>query len=180
MAILAPDCVPINFGRLFAHAREIVASLNTLGIHRNDKVVIVHPVVEVYGMTEASHRMACNPLPPAIRKPGSVGMATGTETAIMEAGGARLLALGEVGEIVVRCPNVMHGYANRSRTKPLRPAGPAPQVWAASMPMAIFSLKATSRRSSIAAGKRSRLGKGKRFCVRSQQLPPFRGRSLVG
>jgi acyl-CoA synthetase (AMP-forming)/AMP-acid ligase II len=71
------------------------------------------PVVEAYGMTEASHQMACNPLPPAIRKPGSVGVATGTETAIMQAGGARLLAPGEVGEIVVRGPNVMRGYANQ-------------------------------------------------------------------
>ena len=31
------------------------------------------PVVEAYGMTEAAHQMACNPLPPAVRKPGSVG-----------------------------------------------------------------------------------------------------------
>lgn len=71
------------------------------------------PVVEAYGMTEASHQMASNPLPPAMRKPGSVGVATGTETAIMEPGGPRLLASGEVGEIVVRGPNVMRGYANQ-------------------------------------------------------------------
>jgi acyl-CoA synthetase (AMP-forming)/AMP-acid ligase II len=71
------------------------------------------PVIEAYGMTEASHQMASNPLPPGIRKPGSVGVATGTETAIMETGGARLLAQGEVGEIVVRGPNVMHGYAHQ-------------------------------------------------------------------
>ena len=71
------------------------------------------PVVEAYGMTEAAHQMACNPLPPGIRKPGSVGVAAGTETAIMEVGGARLLAQGDVGEIVVRGPNVMHGYANQ-------------------------------------------------------------------
>jgi acyl-CoA synthetase (AMP-forming)/AMP-acid ligase II len=31
----------------------------------------------------------------------------------MEIGGARLLAQGEAGEIVVRGPNVMHGYANQ-------------------------------------------------------------------
>jgi acyl-CoA synthetase (AMP-forming)/AMP-acid ligase II len=72
------------------------------------------PVVEAYGMTEASHQMACNPLPPAIRKPGSVGVATGTKTAIMAVGGARLLPLGEVGEIVVRGANVMRGYANQA------------------------------------------------------------------
>lgn len=73
------------------------------------------PVVEAYGMTEASHQMASNPLPPRIRKPGSVGVATGTETAIMEVGGPRLLAPEEVGEIVVRGPNVMRGYAHQVR-----------------------------------------------------------------
>lgn len=72
------------------------------------------PVVEAYGMTEASHQIACNPLPPKIRKPGSVGVATGTEIAIMEINGDSLLAHGEAGEIVVRGPNVMHGYAHQA------------------------------------------------------------------
>jgi acyl-CoA synthetase (AMP-forming)/AMP-acid ligase II/acyl carrier protein len=72
------------------------------------------PVVEAYGMTEASHQIASNPLPPRIRKPGSVGVATGTEIAIMETDGERLLAQGDVGEIVVRGPNVMHGYAHQA------------------------------------------------------------------
>jgi acyl-CoA synthetase (AMP-forming)/AMP-acid ligase II len=31
------------------------------------------PVLEAYGMTEAAHQMASNPLPPGARKPGSVG-----------------------------------------------------------------------------------------------------------
>jgi acyl-CoA synthetase (AMP-forming)/AMP-acid ligase II/acyl carrier protein len=75
------------------------------------------PVVEAYGMTEASHQIASNPLPPRIRKPSSVGVATGTEIAIMEADGERLLAQGEAGEIVVRGPNVMHGYAQQVTTQ---------------------------------------------------------------
>ena len=37
------------------------------------------PMLEAYGMTEASHQMASNPLPPAPRVPGSVGVPTGTE-----------------------------------------------------------------------------------------------------
>ena len=35
------------------------------------------PVLEAYGMTEAAHQMASNPLPPASRKPGTVGPAAG-------------------------------------------------------------------------------------------------------
>ena len=38
------------------------------------------PVIESYGMTEASHQMASNPLPPRPRKPGSVGLAAGPES----------------------------------------------------------------------------------------------------
>ena len=70
------------------------------------------PVIEAYGMTEASHQMASNPLPPAVRKPGSVGVAAGPQVAIMAEDGDWLLPAGEIGEIVIRGPNVMHGYAN--------------------------------------------------------------------
>jgi acyl-CoA synthetase (AMP-forming)/AMP-acid ligase II len=42
------------------------------------------PVLEVYGMTEAAHQIACNPLPPAIRKPSSIGVPTGTEITILD------------------------------------------------------------------------------------------------
>ena len=70
------------------------------------------PVIEAYGMTEASHQMASNPLPPGIRKPGSVGLAAGPEVAIMAEDGEELLAAGERGEIVIRGPNVMQGYAS--------------------------------------------------------------------
>lgn len=66
------------------------------------------PVIEAYGMTEAAHQMASNPLPPAARKPGTVGVATGTEIAIM--GDERLLAAGQAGEIVVQGAGVMSGY----------------------------------------------------------------------
>ena len=41
------------------------------------------PVIEAYGMTEATHQMASNPLPPAIQKPGLVGMPAGPEICIM-------------------------------------------------------------------------------------------------
>jgi acyl-CoA synthetase (AMP-forming)/AMP-acid ligase II len=60
-------------------------------------------------MTEASHQMASNPLPPRSRKPGSVGVAAGPEVAIMDANGT-LLPAGETGEVVIRGANVTAGY----------------------------------------------------------------------
>jgi len=67
------------------------------------------PVIESYGMTEAAHQMASNPLPPAARKPGSVGIAAGPEVAIMDVDG-NILEQGATGEIVIRGPNVTSGY----------------------------------------------------------------------
>jgi amino acid adenylation domain-containing protein len=69
------------------------------------------PVIEAYGMTEASHQMAINPLPPRARKPGSVGQAAGCEIAIMDPTGAPLPA-GVTGEVMVRGANVTRGYVN--------------------------------------------------------------------
>lgn len=69
------------------------------------------PVIESYGMTEAAHQMASNPLPPRARKPGVVGVAAGPEVAIMDEDG-NLLEQGAIGEIVIRGPNVTKGYEN--------------------------------------------------------------------
>ena len=69
------------------------------------------PVVEAYGMTEASHQMACNPLPPGVRKPGSVGIASGAQITVMD-GTGQPVAEGEVGEIAIRGPGVTAGYEN--------------------------------------------------------------------
>ncbi|HEY6360900.1 MAG TPA: acyl--CoA ligase [Vicinamibacterales bacterium] len=67
------------------------------------------PVLQTYGMTEAAHQVACNPLPPRVRKSGSVGPAAGPEIAIMDEEG-RLLPSGFAGEVVIRGPNVTAGY----------------------------------------------------------------------
>lgn len=69
------------------------------------------PVLEAYGMTEAAHQMASNPLPPAPRRPGSVGRGTGVQVAIMDDAGA-LLTTGIQGEVVIKGPNVTRGYHN--------------------------------------------------------------------
>jgi oxalate---CoA ligase len=68
-------------------------------------------MLEAYGMTEASHQMSSNPLPPAARLPGSVGVATGTQIAIAD-GAGNLLPDGQPGEVVIRGPGVMSGYVN--------------------------------------------------------------------
>ncbi len=69
------------------------------------------PVIESYGMTEAAHQMASNPLPPAARKAGSVGVPAGPQMAVMDAQG-NLSASGDTGEVVIRGPSVTQGYEN--------------------------------------------------------------------
>ena len=71
------------------------------------------PVIEAYGMTEAAHQMASNPLPPGQRKPGSVGIPAGPEIAIMDEFG-NLLTTEDIGEVVIRGPNVTSGYQNNA------------------------------------------------------------------
>jgi acyl-CoA synthetase (AMP-forming)/AMP-acid ligase II len=67
------------------------------------------PMLEAYGMTEASHQMASNPLPPAPRKPGSVGVATGTAIHVVD-GEGRELPQGTAGEVAISGPGVTSGY----------------------------------------------------------------------
>ena len=69
------------------------------------------PVIEAYGMTEAAHQMASNPLPPRPHFAGCVGVAAGPEIAIMDDGGALQLP-GALGEVVIRGRNVTAGYEN--------------------------------------------------------------------
>ena len=56
------------------------------------------PLLEAYGMTEASHQMTSNPPPPGAREPGSVGIASGTEVTLIG------------GEVCIRGPGVTPGY----------------------------------------------------------------------
>ena len=69
------------------------------------------PVLEAYGMTEASHQIASNPQPPAARKPGTVGSGSGVMVGIMDDTG-RMQAVGQRGEVVIKGPNVVGSYEN--------------------------------------------------------------------
>lgn len=101
------DSVPLRFIRSSSSSipPQVIAEMEeTFGC----------PLIESYGMTEASHQMASNPLPPLKRKPGTVGCAAGPEIAIMNNEGA-LLSPGEEGEIVIRGVNVTAGYENNPK-----------------------------------------------------------------
>lgn len=69
------------------------------------------PVLESYSMTEAAHLMTTNPLPPKVRKPGTVGYGFGVDVGIMDEAG-NLLEKGHLGEVVVKGANVVDGYEN--------------------------------------------------------------------
>ena len=67
------------------------------------------PVIEAYGMTEAGHQIASNQLPPAVRKPGSVGPAAGPDVTVRDADGAAVAA-GDEGFVCIRGSSVTAGY----------------------------------------------------------------------
>ena len=69
------------------------------------------PVIEAYGMTEATHQMTSNPLPPKIQKPGFVGIPAGPDVCIMD-NNDKILNQGEVGEVCIKGNNVTLGYDN--------------------------------------------------------------------
>ncbi|MDW3221710.1 MAG: acyl--CoA ligase [Paracoccaceae bacterium] len=66
------------------------------------------PVVEAYGMTEAAHQMACNPLASGTQKPGAVGIPAGPEMRIAHETENHLME--GTGEVVISGPNVTPGY----------------------------------------------------------------------
>ena len=72
------------------------------------------PMLEAYGMTEAGHQIASNPLPPEPHLAESVGVATGTEIRIVDANW-RALAAGEVGEVAIRGPGITPGYLENAQ-----------------------------------------------------------------
>jgi acyl-CoA synthetase (AMP-forming)/AMP-acid ligase II len=67
------------------------------------------PMLEAYGMTEASHQIASNPLPPAERRVGTVGVPTGVEVRLVDSAGADV-GDSTAGEVVIRGLGVTPGY----------------------------------------------------------------------
>jgi oxalate---CoA ligase len=114
--------VPTIHARLLTRARELPraprhnlrfvrscsAPLPTV-LWRRYEDAIEAPLVEAYGMTEAAHQMSSNPLPPAERRPGTVGRATGVEITPLD-DDWRPVPAGEDGEVAVRGPSVVDQY----------------------------------------------------------------------
>ena len=69
------------------------------------------PVIEAYAMTEGAHQLTSNPLPPAKRCPGSVGIGQGVEVKILDLDGSEV-PQGDEAEICIRGENVTRGYLN--------------------------------------------------------------------
>ncbi|MBR0599646.1 long-chain-fatty-acid--CoA ligase [Sinanaerobacter chloroacetimidivorans] len=81
-------------------------------IYRQSREIMKLPVVEGYGLTEASPAVSFNP-PSGVQKEGSIGLPIPfVECKIVDENDAELPA-GEVGELAVRGDNVMLGYYNQ-------------------------------------------------------------------
>ncbi|TVY42482.1 putative peroxisomal-coenzyme A synthetase, partial [Lachnellula subtilissima] len=81
------------------------------------ETVMGTPVVEAYLMTEASHQMTSNPLPPLVRKSRSVGIPQGVKLQIMDDDG-EALAQGQIREVCIQGVNVTSGYLGEGIASP--------------------------------------------------------------
>ncbi|MEI7761427.1 MAG: AMP-binding protein [Thermoleophilia bacterium] len=102
----APDRRPDGLRLRFARSCSSALSPD---LSQRAETYLGVPMLEAYGMTEASHEMSANPLPPGRRHPGSVGVPTGAEIRVVDQQGASVPE-GDVGEVVIRGPGVMAGY----------------------------------------------------------------------
>jgi acyl-CoA synthetase (AMP-forming)/AMP-acid ligase II len=109
-AALLPRAVerPAPLEHRLRFVRSCSAPLPTVLWQRFEDTIGV-PLLEAYGMTEAAHQMASNPLPPAERRPGTVGRATGVELTALDQNW-QPVAPGEQGEVAVRGPSVVDHY----------------------------------------------------------------------
>ena len=104
--MLHPERIRTN-GR-FRVVRSSSAALPD-SVWNDAESVLGCPLLNAYGMTEASHQMASNPLPPHRRIVGTVGPGAGAQVAVLVDG--HLTTAADVrGEIVVKGPGVMARY----------------------------------------------------------------------
>lgn len=99
---------PCRFGR------SASAGLNPV-VQRRIEDLYGIPIIQTLGLTECSGQVFSNPMPPGVRKAGSVGRPIGNEVEIVDADGLRA-PVGAIGEIRVRGPNVMLGYFDDPKT----------------------------------------------------------------
>ncbi|MGH2858287.1 MAG: AMP-binding protein [Solirubrobacteraceae bacterium] len=105
---LRADAEPIPTEHRLRFARSCSAALSPTLQDRVESLIGV-PLLQAYGMTEASHQMATNPLPPGDRRAASVGLATGIEIAILD-DEWRPLGPETPGEVSIRGASVVDGY----------------------------------------------------------------------
>jgi oxalate---CoA ligase len=108
--ILLTNATPdlADAGKQFRFVRSCSSALAAATQERYENVFGA-PVLQAYGMTEAAHQIATNPLPPAARKTGSVGLPYGVEVTVLDDADNEL-PRGAIGEVSIRGLNVTRGY----------------------------------------------------------------------
>lgn len=117
--ILSKKRMPFFFRHIFKYLMSVRACVSGASalpedtIHTFKKRFKV-PLLEGYGLTEASPVVAVTPLA-GIQKRCSVGPPLpGIEVAVVGEDGRRM-AVGETGELIAKGPNVMKGYFNKEK-----------------------------------------------------------------
>jgi acyl-CoA synthetase (AMP-forming)/AMP-acid ligase II len=104
---------PYDFGNderlaAFRFARSASAPLAAVTLGQWEEMFKV-PMIETLGLTETAGTVASNPLPPAARKPGSVGLPYGNEIIIVDEHGEECPPQ-QVGELTIRGNNLLDYY----------------------------------------------------------------------
>ncbi|CCD25503.1 Pcs60p NDAI_0F01840 [Naumovozyma dairenensis CBS 421] len=105
-----PKPSPMPYIRFIRSCSSALAPATFHRLERNFQC----PVLEAYAMTEASHQMTSNNLPPMKRKPGTVGRPQGVEVFILD-DNDNVLEQGKIGEVSIRGENVTLGYKNNDK-----------------------------------------------------------------
>jgi len=107
------DQEPYSFGNeprltAFRFGRSASAPLPAVVLEQWEETFKV-PMIETIGLTETAGTVATNPMPPAERKPGSVGLAVGNEIIIADEDGKEL-GPDQEGEVLIRGANLLDLY----------------------------------------------------------------------